>query len=207
MYSSAMSKQNQVRRPAGVPMARAPKRERGRQRVETLLDAAAVLFAENGLEGTTMTAIAQRAGASIGSLYQFFPTRQLLADALRERFHRHVAEALDRLARDEACRNPAGLAAGLLTMMKALSAERAAALALVDQNDPRDPHRLQVRNMMRTRIAALIGQAQPALDAATAARRAVLALHLLKLVHQLPDEDDAAALEEVLRQSLLAAIE
>lgn len=200
-----MSKQNQASAAAELPVARVPRRERGRQRVESLLDAAAALFAENGFEATTMTAIAQRAGASIGSLYQFFPTRQVLADALRARFEQHVDEALTRLAADGRCRTPEGLAAGLVELMKGLREERTAALALVDPNDPRDAHRLQIRNLMRTRIAALICQAVPETDADTAAQRAVLTLHLLKLVHQLPHEEAPAALEDALRDWLARA--
>ena len=59
-----------------VPIAKAPKRARGVQRVAELLDAGAALFADNGYETTTMTQIAKRAGASIGSLYQFFPSKE-----------------------------------------------------------------------------------------------------------------------------------
>lgn len=200
-----MPRQNQA--PEPVVSAREPRRERGRQRVESLLNAAASLFAEQGFEATTMTAIARRAGASIGSLYQFFPTRDLLADALRERFHRHVEEALGALAAQPQCRTAEGLASGLIALMKALSQERAAALALVDQNNPGDAHRLQVRNMMRQRIAALIRTVHPALEESEAMTRAVLTLHLLKLVHQMPQEEGALALEEALQRWLVAAFE
>ena len=55
--------------------AKEPKRERGKQRVAALIDAGAELFAEKGYEATTMTEIASRAGAAIGSLYQFFPVQ------------------------------------------------------------------------------------------------------------------------------------
>src|SRR6266481_3220317 len=62
--------------------ARAPKRARGKQRVADLLQAAATVFAEKGYEAATMTEIAARAGAPIGSLYQFFPVKEALADTL-----------------------------------------------------------------------------------------------------------------------------
>jgi len=61
---------------------KAPQRARGQRRVKELLAAASDLFVEKGFEATTMTEIAQRAGASIGSLYQFFPTKEALADIL-----------------------------------------------------------------------------------------------------------------------------
>ncbi|MEJ1960626.1 MAG: helix-turn-helix domain-containing protein [Gammaproteobacteria bacterium] len=66
--------------------ARAPKRERGKQRVAELLQAAADVFAEKGYEAATMTEIAARAGAPIGSLYQFFPVKEALSDTLLQSY-------------------------------------------------------------------------------------------------------------------------
>lgn len=40
-------------------------------------------MAESGYEATTMCSIAERAGASIGSLYQFFPNKEAVAEAVR----------------------------------------------------------------------------------------------------------------------------
>ena len=57
-----------------------PKRKRGIERVEALLDAAAATFLEKGFDAATTSEIAERAGASIGSLYQFFPTKESVAD-------------------------------------------------------------------------------------------------------------------------------
>lgn len=62
--------------------AKAPQRARGQRRVKELLAAASDLFVEKGFDATTMTEIAQRAGAAIGSLYQFFPNKEALADVL-----------------------------------------------------------------------------------------------------------------------------
>ena len=69
-------------------LAKEPKRERGKQRVAALMDAGAELFAEKGYEATTMTEIASRAGAAIGSLYQFFPSK--------ERSEEHTSELQSR---------------------------------------------------------------------------------------------------------------
>ena len=62
-----------------------PKRRRGELRVASLLAAAAEVIAERGYEAATMAEIAARAGAQIGSLYHFFPNKEVLADALIER--------------------------------------------------------------------------------------------------------------------------
>ncbi len=47
-----------------------------------LLEAAACVIAGSGYEPATMSEIATRAGASIGSLYQFFPNKEAISQAL-----------------------------------------------------------------------------------------------------------------------------
>lgn len=64
---------------------RRPKQRRSERRVERLLDAAAHLFAERGFERTTTNAVAEQAGVSIGTLYQYFPNKAALLQALNER--------------------------------------------------------------------------------------------------------------------------
>lgn len=65
---------------------RRPRQSRGQKRVELLLDAAASVIAEQGLEATTAEAIAQRARTAKGSLYQFFPNRDAVIAALALRY-------------------------------------------------------------------------------------------------------------------------
>src|SRR6202012_2071248 len=67
--------------------AAAPRRqERGRKRMAELLRAAGEVFAEAGYEAATTNAIAARAGVSPGTLYQFFPNKQAIAEALAEEY-------------------------------------------------------------------------------------------------------------------------
>jgi AcrR family transcriptional regulator len=58
---------------------RAPQQERSTRRVTAFLQAAEALFAEVGFEAATMTAIAERAGSSIGALYSYFPDKKAVA--------------------------------------------------------------------------------------------------------------------------------
>lgn len=53
--------------------------------VEAILEAAARILEERGLEGFNTNAVAERAGASIGSLYQYFPNKDALLVALSRR--------------------------------------------------------------------------------------------------------------------------
>lgn len=72
--------------PADDAFRRRPRQPRGEQRVALLLDAAAAVIAEHGLEGATAEAIAQRARTAKGSLYQFFPNRDAVLAALALRY-------------------------------------------------------------------------------------------------------------------------
>ena len=63
-----------------------PRQKRGERRVAALLAAAAEVFAETGYRAATMSAIAEKAGAPIGSLYQFFPSKEAIADGLLSRY-------------------------------------------------------------------------------------------------------------------------
>lgn len=72
---------------------RAPRQRRSRETVDTLLEAAAQMFTRRGLAATT-NHIAERAGLSIGTLYQYFPNKEALLHALAAR---HLAEAQARL--------------------------------------------------------------------------------------------------------------
>ena len=59
----------------------AQRQKRGLLRVEQILHAAGALFAEVGYDNTTTNMIATRAGISPGSLYQFFPDKEAIAQA------------------------------------------------------------------------------------------------------------------------------
>lgn len=75
---------------------RAPLQARARVTVEAILDASTQLFAKRGLAATTTNAIAERAGVSIGTLYQYFADKRAIIAALEER---HLADAEVALSR------------------------------------------------------------------------------------------------------------
>jgi AcrR family transcriptional regulator len=69
---------------------RTPSQQRSRERVERMLAAASALIAEQGSDAMRVGEVAERAGVSIGSLYQFFPDKRAIVWALAER---HTAES------------------------------------------------------------------------------------------------------------------
>jgi len=82
---------NSHRRSNAEPRKR-PAQDRSRHTVAAILDAAARIFAERGYTSTTTNHVAEAAGISIGSLYQYFPNKDALIVALEER-HLHDARA------------------------------------------------------------------------------------------------------------------
>jgi AcrR family transcriptional regulator len=76
-------------------MRRSPQQARGQRRVTIILDAASEVFSEIGYEAATTNAIAIRANTSIGSLYQFFPNKFAILDALAQRFRAQLDETLN----------------------------------------------------------------------------------------------------------------
>lgn len=81
-----------------APMRRAPVQARSAERVQLLLDTAAALIDEGGLEAVATSRLAKRSDMSIGAVYRFFPDRLAVLMALaarnRERYLASVAGAL-----------------------------------------------------------------------------------------------------------------
>src|SRR5580692_2203382 len=62
-----------------------PAQSRSTATVNAVLEAAARILERRGFEGYTTNAVAERAGISIGSLYQYFPSKDAVTVALIER--------------------------------------------------------------------------------------------------------------------------
>lgn len=80
-------------RTASAEPRKLPRQQRSAETVERILSAAARIFDERGYRGTTTNHVAQQAGVSIGSLYQYFPNKDALLVALAER---HVDDVASR---------------------------------------------------------------------------------------------------------------
>src|ERR1700739_4128719 len=144
--------------------AKAPRRARGHARVASLLEAAGAEFAERGYEAATMTAIAARAGASIGSLYQFFPTKEQGASTLIEQYVIELEAAFDRLSEEVPLVDVSVVAARLTTLFVAFRTTYPAFVVLVDARDAALPGATGVRDRLRKRIASVVAALAPRLS-------------------------------------------
>jgi AcrR family transcriptional regulator len=83
------------RRRSRKPQLRKPRQERSRETVEAILVAATQILVRNGYTRTTTNQIAETAGVSVGSLYQYFPSKDAIAVELlrrnRERLSARIA--------------------------------------------------------------------------------------------------------------------
>ena len=76
----------QKRTPARLVTPRkTPRQKRSADTVAVIVEAAARILEKDGFEGFNTNAIAEKAGVSIGSLYQYFPSKNALLGALMER--------------------------------------------------------------------------------------------------------------------------
>src|SRR5277367_5978482 len=148
--------------PAGGRTALEPQRRPGKQRVAELMRAGAEVIAERGFEAATMAEIAARAGAPIGSLYRFFPNKEVLADALLRRFKNAVVDELRGEIRPMA--------------------------ALLDAHLDWSAKRSEFRSAARTHIARTLMSCRPHLDAQSAGDIAAILLQLIKMKLQLTRE-------------------
>ncbi len=175
-----------------APASRAPKRERGRKRVVDLMAAAAALFVEKGYDATTMTEIAARAGASIGSLYLFFPTKKLLAQAMLTELADKLSARLDGLQARTAGWTAIAIADALFDELSLFLAADPVYAVLIDLPGD-DGWRQPVRARRRSQIGALFAHANPALPPGQPERLALIVPQLMRITLMLGAERPGSA--------------
>src|SRR5258707_3573352 len=72
-----------------------PPEEGGRTTIEAILPATARVLVKEGFDRASTNRIAEAAGVSIGSLYQYFPSKEALVAALVERHIESMSAALE----------------------------------------------------------------------------------------------------------------
>lgn len=165
---------------ATVPQPREPQQKRGRDRVAALMAAASDLFVEKGFDATTMTEIAAKAGAAIGTLYLFFPTKQAMAQAILAQNAEALSAELDDLRDRTQGMSAAEIADRLFARLGAFMAGHPAYSALLDLPGD-DGWRRAMRGRRRSQIATLFAAADPPLPPGQAERLAVIVPQLMRI--------------------------
>jgi AcrR family transcriptional regulator len=84
-------------RPATEPR-KEPRQERARATVDAILAATARILVKEGYDRASTNKIAEAAGVSVGSLYQYFPSKEALVAALIERHSQEMMRCLEEKA-------------------------------------------------------------------------------------------------------------
>ena len=184
---------------AAVP-ARAPRRARGQLRVEALLAAAAEVFAVKGFDAATMTEIAAQSESSIGSLYQFFRTKEAVADALVREQVDALWLRLDGLAESAPALATPELAHALAVCLVEFRADHPSFATLVERPGPPSPLVAGVRRKVRERVEAILLRHAPHADRKTLRAMAPVVQHVMKSAVQLRGDLEGAELKAAARE-------
>ena len=84
-----------------VPPRKMPSQARARRTVDLILEASAQILANRGEEALTTNHIAERAGFSIGTLYQYFPNKSALLQAVLKRHLGEVTETVELVCEEQ----------------------------------------------------------------------------------------------------------
>ncbi len=80
---------------------KSPVQARSAASVDAILDGTVQVLLRVGKERLTTTRVALRAGVSVGTLYQYFPNKSALLQAVLKRHLDEVAEAVERVCREQ----------------------------------------------------------------------------------------------------------
>jgi AcrR family transcriptional regulator len=84
--------------PATVRHRRLPSQARSRERVRRLLDTADALIGADGFGALTIPLLASSAHVPVGSIYQFFPDKSAIVDAVAARYMQLFLDELEQLS-------------------------------------------------------------------------------------------------------------
>jgi AcrR family transcriptional regulator len=102
---------------AASGMRKAPRQARSRATIDAILDAGAQVLGRRGWTKFTTNEVAETAGVSIGSLYQYFPNKAVLVEAITRRHFDDVLRVLQAIAADKPTNERAeSLVAGMIAI-------------------------------------------------------------------------------------------
>ncbi|WFU02004.1 helix-turn-helix domain containing protein [Rhizobium sp. CB3171] len=181
------------------PQTRVPKRRRGHDRVAVLLEAAAKIFVQKGYDAATMTEIAAEARSSIGSLYQFFPTKPLLAEALHiERLER-LKVVLQDIAEKSGGLSAADSGEAIFDRLGAFIEEFPEFPVLATRRDVPKDRKMRSRAELKELISAILRRAEPPVTDDVALMSAIV-LELLRIAVVAANEPEAAGDRRLVRE-------
>jgi AcrR family transcriptional regulator len=168
-----------------------PQRANGRERVNVILDTAAEVFRERGFEAATMKEIAERSGTKVGSLYRFFPTKELIADVLVDQYAAASEKEWGAIIAVANTQDIDQLSDTLLGTYVSSHGRHKAFIALLESGVG-SSRRDEFRNLNLQNIAKAIRTHSPHISAAIAKRVAVIVFYNMRTMMALTFDRNAA---------------
>ncbi|MBB4367910.1 AcrR family transcriptional regulator [Bradyrhizobium sp. cir1] len=120
------------RRSRSVSSRKQPQQARSTELVAAILDAAVQVLAKEGAQRFTTARVAERAGVSVGSLYQYFPNKAAILFRLQSDEWRRTSDMLRGILADDAKPPPLRLRALVNAFIRSECEEAAIRTALSD---------------------------------------------------------------------------
>jgi AcrR family transcriptional regulator len=182
-----------------ISKRRVPQQDRGERRVAEVLEAASAVIAEVGYEAATMTAIAERACASIGALYQYFPNKEAIVRALRQQFGDEMEARWRPLIGQGSKLSVKELVDRIFDVILDFMENRPAYLPLqsAPKNFKRNP---AARHRLRGHFAAVFRERRPDMSAEEALRVANVTVQIVKGMNPLYADAKPAERLEIVRE-------
>jgi AcrR family transcriptional regulator len=173
--------------------------------VTAFLEAAETLFADLGFEAATMTAIAERAGSSIGALYSYFPDKKAIALALLDTYAGQIKEHWRQIFDEIAAYSAEEFSERFIDRFLDFVAEHPAYLQLQAA-----PIRLRrsatAKRAFRTSLIEALRRRVPALGQQAAELRAGVMLQIVRGMMQMYNDADASERAIVVKEFKTALV-
>lgn len=189
-------------------LARAPVQKRGKAMVERIIAAAQHMLADQKAP-PTLRALAERAGVSLGTVYQYFDSMEAVRDEVGRRAAAIVRETLDQHVPPRLAADPERYFAALIASLDAVQHAHPE-LGCMVRAAPRSAFvealALQLRGIVQAHVAqGFAGQPAPAGGLSPETRLAMALTSMIALLAQAPERDHADRALYLARVSRVAA--
>ena len=146
---------------------KSPVQARSTASVDAILEATIQVLLSVGKERLTTTRVASRAGVSVGTLYQYFPNKSALLQAVLKRHLDEVTEAVERVCREQRGNTLQQMATALITaFLDAKMRDAKTSVALYSVSSDVDGAKILQRMGVRSN-KAIVGMLESARDPLT----------------------------------------
>lgn len=192
--------------PGNVPgRRRVPKQARSRELVNRVLTAAGELFAERGYADTNTNLVAEHAEVSVGSLYQFFASKDEILAALQADWTERLGRALDERLRADLAAGPVETIEHVLDIHAAFNSDPPGLLGFLLTAPVATPSAENVVAAIRRRVEERLEVLVPGMGAERRGVAASMIVHISNGLYTVGRSEGAtnAAVRAEVQQALL----